>query len=289
MAVEEQDPPAQQFSSQEILSRNRDTVVTVQCQDSVTLGVVVDANGFILTNASPVCEEGPIYVTLSNGQRYRAAMVGADHFTDLAVLYIQADSLSVAQFASSIHLSDGDFVAGISSQMQMHTGQLDRRAEYPVGQDHFLLLQTSLTDLTGPVYNGNDRIIGFASRHLSAEGQVTAVSSCALKEVVEQIAANGTVHGRPCLGVELEEVQLLHPHYFQLTQGLRVTRSAMGDHPSTLLQGDILLALDGHPITDRKSLCAALRTLQEGDTVTAVVLRDNAQISLELTIHISGK
>lgn len=288
LKVEEQDLPAQQISPQEIFAKNEDSVVTVQCQDGTALGVVVDAAGFILTNASPVCQRGPIYVTLANGQRYRAALVGTDYFTDLAVLYIQADALTAAQFASGIRLAAGDFVAGLTLNMQLHAGQLSRRAEYAVGQDNYLLLQSNLPVPSGPVYNSHGRIIGFASDYLSGDEQVVAISSCTLKEVVEQIVANGTVPGRPCLGVELEEVQPLHQHYFQLPQGLRVTRN-MGEGENALLQGDIIISLNDQPITDRLSLCAALRTLQEGDLVTAVVLRDQEQTTLELTIQLSGQ
>lgn len=289
LKLEEQELPAQQISPQAILANNQNSMVTIQCQDSISLGVVVDAAGFILTNASPVCQKGPVYVTLANGQRYRAALVGADYFTDLAVLYIHADSLTPAQFASGIGLSAGDFVAGITPQLQPHSGQLNRRAEYPVGQDTFLLLQTDLPVTSGPVYNGHGRIIGFASKNLSADGQIAAVSSCTLKEVVEQIVAQGMVHGRPCLGAEMEEVQPMHQHYFQLPQGLRITRTLSADNTDQLLQGDILISLNGHSIIDRQSLCAALRTLQEGDVVTAVVLRNQVQTTLEVTIYLSGE
>lgn len=288
LQVEDPDLPAQQLSAQEILERNQDSVVTVECQDSLSLGVVVDAGGFIITNAATVCPQGPIYVTLENGQRHRATLVGSDHFTDLAVLYIQADGLTAAQFSSSIYLSSGDFIAGMSAQKEVVSGQLNKRAEYTVGQEKLLLLQTDLSGFIGPVYNGNGRIIGFASANLSDNAGIFAVPSGTLKEVVEQIIFIGNVQGRPCLGVELEEVALLHQHYFQLPQGLRVTRASGTENSTHLLQGDILISINGHPISDRRSLCTALRPLQEGDTVTAVVLRDNVQTTLELTIHLTG-
>ena len=280
---------SQQLTGQQIWERNLPSTVTVHCQESTAHGVVIHSSGFILTNASAICDQGAVYVALSDGQRYRAALVGADHYTDLAVLYIEATGLDCAQFGSTIQLTDGDFAAGLTQQHHVITSQVTKRVPYVIGSDEILLLQADLPVLAGPVFNGSGQIIGFASPQFSQEELLTAVPTCTIKEVVEQILQLGSVTGRPWLGVELEAVQPLHQHYFDLPQGLRVSQSPQGEYPdSPLMPGDILVQINGQEVFDHISLSLALRAVQPGDVVQATVIRDNVETTLYLTVQTSS-
>lgn len=284
-----EDLPLQQFTPQEILAKNSACTVTVHCEDRVFCGVVADSAGFIVTNAFSICENSPIYVTLASGQRYRATLVGSDGFTDLAVLYINAPNLTPAQFASARCLAKGDFVACLSPNSRISTGAMTEKTEYAIGSQCISLLQTDLPAISGPLFNSCGQIVGFLSPALSGADSSVAVPSGVVKHVVEQLIGYGFLEGRPCLGVELEEVQPLYQQYFQLPQGLRVIRgAATEDLQNCLMQGDILISLNGQSIYNQSSLCAALRNLQEGDTVTAVVIRDNVEITIQLVICLSG-
>lgn len=285
-----EDLPLQQITPQEILVKNGACTVTVHCEGCTFYGVVADSAGFIVTNAFPICENSPIYVTLESGQRYRATLVGSDRFTDLAVLYINATHLTPAQFASARCLTTGDFVACLSQDGQISTGALAEKGDYAIGGQRIPLLQADLPALSGPLFNGCGQIIGFLSPALSGTDSATAIPSSIVKDVVEQLIGYGFMDGRPCLGVEMEEVQPLHQQYFQLPQGLRVTHAAATEDPhSSLMQGDILICLNHQRIYDHTSLCAVLRNLQEGDTVTAVVIRDNVEVTIQVLICSSGQ
>lgn len=284
--------PPEPISPEALLAQNAQSVVSVHSgsvsNEPVACGVIIDEGGFLITNAYPIADGNPIYVLLSDGRSCRATLVGIDEFTDLAVLYIDAPNLTAAQFACADALEEGSYLACICAQRQITEGQLHSAAEYPIGSQTLSLLQTDLETAFGPVYNAAGRIVGFSSPFLQGESGAMAIPSSAVKDVVEQIIVEGTIAGRPCLGVELEEVQPLHQHYWQLPCGLRITRIAEEEAQlDGLLQGDILISLNGQPISDRESLYCVLRTLREGDRVTAIVVRDNVEMTLELTIQVS--
>lgn len=293
--TESEDSGEQVFVSEEqILGRNSASIVSIRCDsweaEEQICGVIMDEDGYILTNAYPVSDSSHIYVTLSDGRHCRAALVGTDEFTDLAVLYIDLSGLTAAEFATTDTLEDGDFAACITADQQLIQGTVCCASfDYTISSQTLKLLQTDLSGMNGPVYNHSGQIIGFGSQYFSLEGNHLAVPSMIVKDVAEQIIANGYYAGRPCLGVEIEEVQMLYQHYWQLPSGLRVINILSENTVlSGLEPGDILICLHGRAISDRASLCSVLRNFAPGDRVEAVVLRGDAQITLTLTIHAAG-
>ena len=277
------------ISLQDILTQNAPTLTHIQCGSQTATGVILDQAGFLVTNAYAVSDQAPIYVTLQDGSRHRAALVGTDDFTDLAVLYINALGLQAAHLAASDHLQVGDAVEGFHTDGQLMQGQFVRKTDYPIGHENIALLQTDLPLPAGPIYNAFGQIVGFTSPHLSTQTGAVAVPSIIIKDVVEQIICRGAIHGRPCLGADLEELQPMHQQYWQLPQGLWVSRiHDQGNSLSGLLQGDILIRLNSHAIADRESLCAILRTLRPGQEVTATVIRDGVETTLTLTVKQTG-
>ena len=253
-------------------------------------GVIMDQAGFLITNAYPISDSSRVFVQLSDERSFRATVVGTDEFTDLAVLFIEADGLEAAQFAATDDLQTGDPIVYIGAQREMLEGSVCcHTAGYTVGSEELSLLKTDLRDISGPIFNACGQIVGFSTPFITDDSCAMAIPSSLVKDVAEQIIETGTISGRPTLGAELEEVQPLHQQYWQLPQGLRVTRNFRENAQLQGLEpGDILVSLNGKPITDRESLCAVLRTLRGGDRVTATVVRDNQTITLTLTIQSSG-
>lgn len=289
-----EEPAQTLLPTEEILRRNDPCLVTIHCADpasaAVACGVIMDEAGFLVTNAYPIFDSSHIYVTLSDGRYFRATLVGADAFTDLAVLFIDADGLKPAEFADTDGLIVGDDITYIGADRVAQKGKLRSvRALYSVGDDRLSLLETDFHQIDGPVFNQSGQILGFGSPFLAKASWAMAIPSDLVKDVAEQIIEKGSIFGRPCLGVEVEEVQPLHQQYWQLPQGLRITRTLDKNAQLQGLEpGDILVRLDGRDITTRESLCAVLRTLSVGDTVSATVVRDHETLVLTLTIRSSG-
>lgn len=281
--------------AEEILQRNDDAIVSIHCEnpdtDAVACGVIMDETGYLITNAYPIYGCSHIYVTLSDGRYFRASVVGTDEFTDLAVLYVDAPDLVAAQFADDSTLAAGDPIVFIGADREAREGKLTSAAtNYAIGSDDLSMLQTDFDHICGPIFNDCGQIVGFSSSFLGTDSISLALPSGEVKKIVDQIIETGTIHGRPCLGAEMEEVEKLHQQYWQLPQGLRVTRTFRGDSQLNGLEpGDILIKLGGTEITDRESLCAVLRNLNFGQQVTATVIRDGQTITLTLTVHPSGE
>lgn len=281
--------------AEEILQRNDEAIVSIHCADpgaaAVACGVIMDESGYLITNAYPIYGCSHIYVTLSDGQYFRASVVGTDEFTDLAVLYVDAPNLVAAQFADDHTLAAGDHVVFIGADRAAQEGKLTSAAtDYAIGSDGLSLLQTDFDRICGPIFNDCGQIVGFSSSFLGSDNATLALPSGEVKKVVEQIIETGSIHGRPCLGAEMEEVEALHQQYWHLPQGLRVTRTFRGDSQLEGLEtGDILISLNGTDITNRESLCAILRTLRFGEQVTATVIRGGKTMTLTLTVEASGQ
>ncbi len=276
-----------------LVAQNQDSLVSIYCdtlQDRPTdaLGVIMDSQGYILTNAYPVSDCDRIFVRLSDGRCFRATILGTDEFTDLAVLYIDAQDLTVAQFAKQS--AAGDLTVALTLSLEPVQGELCQKTAYSIGGETISLVQTDISNAFGPIFNDNGQIVGFSSPFLNSLSGTAAIPSAIIKEVSEQIIAQGSIHGRPCLGLELEEVLPLHQHFWQLPQGLRIAQTPSDNSQlSGLRQGDILISLNGQPVADRESLCAVLRNLRVGQQVEAVIIRNQQQITVSLTIQVSGE
>ena len=106
---------------QEIYLQSIDSVVSINCQlysgSSTGTGVVLTADGYLVTNAHVVEGAREITVGLTDGQNYSATLIGADSFSDLAVLHINATGLKAAEFGDSSVLRVGDAVAAIGNPL----------------------------------------------------------------------------------------------------------------------------------------------------------------------------
>ena len=281
------------LSTQQILNKNADSTVTVRAistcgQESSLLGVIVDADGYILTNAASVSDARSIYVTLPDGRDLRAALVGADRFTDVAVLYIQAPALQAAEFFPADILQEGDFLAALCAYGTLDTGAVGQTTDpFHIGNDRIAMLSTDLTHVGGPIFNDAGQIVGFGSRFLTSCSTSGAVlSSEAIQQVLDVLLQHGTVPGRPALSMELEEVEELYQRYWNLPGGLRIT-AIPEELTDILLVGDILTALDGNATPDWEGFYSALRTLTPGDTVEATIFREGQLLSVRISVTAS--
>lgn len=277
----------QSMKAQDVLSSNEGSLVTITCDAHAHpqqrgIGVIVSEKGYILTNLSATSHASRIFVTLSDGRVLRAAVVGTDDFTDLAVLYVEADGLQPAKLGCASKLSAGETVYGIANAVTMEVSQGEIVSENAA---EFLLQSTVSSDF-GPVFSRWGQMIGFhvgqVARYFDRE-QTTGLmlTSEHLAELVSQLTAGGKVAGRPCLGLKVQAVSKLYQQYWDLPDGLQVTQVL---RECGLQIGDILTELDGRKLCQREDLIAILHDSQPGDTFTATVYRNGQQFSTTLTV-----
>ena len=296
-------PQAGGLSLQEIYSRCIDSVVSITCQSgrsqSTGTGVVLSADGYIVTNAHVIDGAARIQVSLTDGRDFDAQVVGADKLSDLAVLHVQATDLKPAQFGNSDFLRVGDAVCAIGDPLgEELRGTMTNGIVSAINRDitvegrTMTLIQTNAAlnpgNSGGPLINCHGQVVGINAMkigdNLSAsgvEGLGFAIPSTTVASIVSQLMEQGFVSGRPALDFEGEDVSALYQHYYQLPAGVYVT--AVGAE-SPLQEGDVITALNGLRVMGVEELEQALSRYAVGDTITVTALRNYRSVELTLTV-----
>ena len=293
------------LSWQEIYDRNIVSVVSILCDNSTGTGVVLTADGYIITNSHVVEDAGTVRVRLTDGEEYPAMIIGSDAVSDLAVLYIECNGLTPATFGNSDSLRVGDAVAAIGDPMgvQFHGTMTDGivsaiNRNVTVSGRTMTLIQTNAAlnsgNSGGPLINCYGQVIGINTMKISAfaassgvEGLGFAIPSTTVKEISEQLIRQGYVSGRPDIGLEGEAVSRFYQNYYHMPAGLYITHVDTGSdaHEKGIEYGDILISINNQRITDMDSLNTVLYAHDAGDTVNVVIYRSGKQYSLPLTLH----
>ena len=296
------------LSLQEIYTRNIHSVVSISCSgyssSSTGTGVILSADGYIVTNAHVVDGAGSISVLLSDDRSLSAVLIGSDEISDLAVLKIQADSLVPAQFGDSAQLRVGDTVAAIGDPLGVkyrgtYTDGIVSAINRDVDMDGrtMTLIQTNAAlnsgNSGGPLINCYGQVIGINTMKIGAftdsagvEGIGFAIPSATVKDIVDQLISQGYVSGRPTLGIEGEALSSFYQHYYRLPAGLYITYVEPGSDAAErgIENGDMLLSIDGQRITTMDQLKSLLYDMEVGQTVEAVIYRDGERYLVELTL-----
>jgi serine protease Do/serine protease DegQ len=243
-------------------------------------GVIVDAkNGYVVTNAHVVKDAKEIQITLKDNRRLPAKLVGADPGTDIAVLKVEPNGLVDARWGDSDALQVGDFVMAIGNPFGIGqtatsgiVSALGRSGLSMEGYEHFIQTDApinpgnsggALIDLKGELVGINSAIIGPAGGNV---GIGFAVPSVLARAVMEQLIKYGEVkRGRlgiamtNATGIEGAQIAEVEPNSPAAAAGLR--------------KGDVVVALNGHPVRGSAELRARLGVVPAGDTVDLQVQR----------------
>lgn len=266
------------------------SIVTVRVDDRDDCpGLILTADGYILTYAHNVAHAERIIVTLPDGTLHRACLVGYDGFSDLAVVYIRSDGLTPAAFSDGQELLSGSKVTAFCSGQVSGGAVFASDTRLRIAGDELPLLMTSAANAEslGSVWNGNGQVIGLVTPRLQRflHGDDTDIAyvmpAVTVKNIVDQLLSTGCVSGRPSLGTDVEEVTDVHQNYWKLPDGLRVTGS--GD--SDLHEGDILVQLAGREVDSFDTLYEILFSCQPGQTLQAIVYRDNSTVQITIALR----
>jgi len=270
-------------------------------------GVVISAQGHIVTNAHVVEGSRRLEVVLADGKTLPAQWVGSDPFADLAVIKIEAGAAPAAAFGDSDGLLPGDTVIAIGSPLGDLTNTvtvgvvsaMNRSLETISGYQMENLLQTDaainrgnsggpLVDLRGEVVGINTLVVrGSGSSGVVAEGLGFAIPSNTVKAIVDQLTTQGVVV-RPYLGIRWEWLtpDVAAANGLDVSYGAYITevtpRSPAAD--SGLRQGDVLVGMDGTPFGEANPFLNQLLKHAPGDSVTLVVRRGDNELQLKVTL-----
>ncbi len=264
-------------------------------------GVIVRADGYLLTNHHVVDGSVNIRVELSDRRTYTAKVVGSDPPSDLALLKVEASGLPVLALGDSDRVRVGDVVLavgnplgvgqtvtlGIISAKGRSTGLSDGSFED--------FLQTDAPINTGnsggALVNTNGELIGINSQILSPSGGNIglgfAIPANMAKSVMDQLLKTGKVR-RGMIGVNIQPIT----SDLASSLGLPEVRGAIvsgvqPDGPAEragIRRGDVILKLNGMPISDSNALRNQVARTQPGTEVTLTLLRDNREQDVRVTL-----
>ncbi len=256
-------------------------------------GVVMDRQGRIVTNAHTVDGAQRILVGLGDGRVLGATVLGADPDTDIAVVQVEGDGLQPAEFGDSDKLKVGQPVLAIGNPLGLPGGptvtsgvvsSLHRTLRLGDG-DGLQVIQTDAAvnpgNSGGPLVDLQGRVVALNAATIPyAEGIGFAVPVNTALDVARQIIEHGRAQ-RAWLGVVGYDVDRRIAHYYGLavSQGVFVVELSEGSPAaaSGLRVGDVITALDGHPVAEVSDLVEALRGKRIGEAVNVEVERQGTQ------------
>ena len=292
------------LSLQDIYTKAIDSVVSISCATGTGTGVVLSSDGYIVTNAHVVEGGGQLSVLFTDQTTLPATLVGMDTVSDLAVLYVQAEDLTPAEFGDSSVLRVGDSVVaigdplGIELRGTMTNGIVSAiNRDITTGGRTMTLIQTNAAlnsgNSGGPLLNCYGQVVGINTMKIGdymndagVEGLGFAIPSTTVKEVVDQLVAQGYVSGRPALGFQAQTVTVFDQMYYHIPQGVYITQVEEGSSADSLglMPGDILLQFAGTRILDTATLDTCLYSLDAGETVDILIYRSGQQYTAQLTL-----
>ncbi len=268
--------------------------VTVRISDRESCaGLILTDEGHILTYAHAVANAERILVELPDGRVRRAAVVGCDSFSDLAVIYIQAYGLTPARFSDGRELTPGCKVTAFCGENITGGTIFATESHLTIGTQNYPMLKTSAAtgNTAGSLWGTYGQVVGIISPRISlflndSEEETAFVIPCVtVKSIVDQLLNQGFVSGRPYLGAQVEEVTLIHQNYWQLPSGLRITHNVN----DALQDGDILVRLQGQPVQTVDKLYELLFSCQVGQSCQVQLYRDGRLITVSMTLLEEGK
>ncbi len=251
-------------------------------------GIILDRDGYIVTNEHVISGGDSITVTLSDDRIFSAEVIGGDVFTDIAVIKIEADGLEPAEFGDSEEVKVGETAIAIGNP----TGQLMGTVtagiisalsrNIMINNNLMTLIQTDASinsgNSGGPLLNRYGQVIGINSAKISSanyEGLGFAIPINSVKPIVEEIITQGYVSGRPTAELRVSEISIMASAFYGIPQGLYIKETAKDGNASKagISAGDVITAVNGKSVTSLSDAIVIRNGLKPSDSIRMTVYR----------------
>jgi len=294
------DPMFRQFFGQQY--GQQDQQPQQQREHSLGSGVIVSSDGYILTNNHVVDGASDIKVSLKDKREFKAQVVGVDPKTDIAVLKIPVTGLTPITFGDSAKTQVGDFVLaignpfGVGETVTMGIVSATQRSGLGL-EDYEDFIQTDAAinpgNSGGALINVHGDLIGINTSILTGEegggteGVGFAIPVNMARGIMDQLVKNGKV-SRGYIGVGIEAVTPDLAKAFGMdTPTGALVGEVEPDSPGAkagLQRGDIILAVDGQPVSDERDLRLRIAGMAPGQTVKLEILRNGQKLNVSVTL-----
>jgi serine protease Do len=273
-------------------------------------GAIISPDGYIVTNDHVAGNASEIVITMTDGTRYNADLVGTDMETDVSLLKIEADDLPYIKFGTSDDLLIGEWVialgnpfglfsinnrptvtVGVISSLEMNLGVIQERY-------YMNMIQTDASinggNSGGPLVNSLGEMIGMNTIILQENrggsiGLGFAIPVNTVKNIVEELKNKGEVKRDFWTGISIHSIDEGIANYYNLnsTNGVIITRVDRNSPASKagLEVGDVILQVNNTKIMDENTLLFILHQARTNDVLRIQVLRDNERKSLNMKLE----
>ena len=273
-----------------------------QRAQSLGSGVIVSADGYVLTNNHVVDRGVEVTVTMPDKRELRAKVIGVDPATDIAVLKIDASNLPTMPWGDSSRLKVAEWVLAIGNPFQLNqsvtlgivsaTGRTleGRFAAY----EDFIQTDAAINpgNSGGALVNARGELVGINTAIFSETGGYQgigfAVPSNLARHVMDELVRFGEVQRGTISGITLQPLttrlaeQLNAPN----TRGMVVVsmQQRSDAYLAGMRPGDIIVSFNGAPVEDQSHIMRLLSDAKIGSTVTVGLLREGKPLSVKVPI-----
>lgn len=266
-------------------------------------GVIIDKDGYIVTNNHVVEGAQNISVTLNDKRKFSASIVGTDPQCDLALLKIDATDLHAITYGNSDNIRIGEWVLAVGNPYNLNSTVTAGIISAKTRNLNILGGNTSIesfiqTDAAvnsgnsgGALVNTQGELIGInaaiASNTGSYAGYSFAIPVNMVKKIVEDLKKHGRVQ-RVYIGASFAEIDNAKADTLHLKQikGMQIesidTKGTIAN--TDIMQGDILLAIEGHEVNSLSELKEILEQHRPGEKLTFTLLQNNKEIELNVIL-----
>jgi serine protease Do len=263
-------------------------------------GFIIDPAGYIVTNNHVVDGARDVSVTLTDGAKYKARVIGRDAKTDLALLKVDAGhALPYVAFGDSDKELEGDWVIAVGNPYGLG-GTVTAGIVSAHGRninsgpyDDFMQIDAPINpgNSGGPLFNQTGQVVGIDTAIYSPTGGSVgigfAIPSNVASNIVTQLRDHGAV-ARGWLGIAMQPMtaSLARATGLVNADGVLVNSVTEGSPAAraNLQQGDVITAFNGKPIKDARDLAMAVAGTPSGKSADVTVWRDGHSRSISVTI-----
>ena len=259
-------------------------------------GVIISADGYIVTNNHVIEGSSRITVRLSNGRDHEAVLIGRDSKTDLAVIKIDASGLQAATLGNSDRLVVGEMAVAIGNPLGKLGGTVSEGIISALSRNieidgHMMdLLQTTAAvnpgNSGGGLFNSYGELVGIVNAKSSGtdiEGIGFAIPVNLARSITEALVTHGFVPGRIAFGATLINIpdSMTAMMYRVSATGVYVSQA---DPDSALRAGDRILSINGAEIKSAADVTGLLDLHGVGDVLSITVMRSGGMVTVQHTL-----
>ena len=266
---------------------------------SLGSGLIISADGYILTNAHVVDAADEVIVKLTDKREFKAKVMGADKRTDVALIKIEASGLPSVRLGDPSKLRVGEWVVAIGSpfgfENSVTAGIVSAKGRSLPKENFVPFIQTDVAinpgNSGGPLFNLKGEVVGINSQIYSRSGGYQGIAFAipidVAMEVQSQLRASGKV-SRGRIGVAIQEVtkELADSFGLDKPQGALIASVEKGSpaDKAGLEAGDVILRFNDKPVAQSSDLPRMVGNIKPGTKATLHVWRNGAGKDLGITV-----